>query len=121
MTLYDKYGGFAAISAIVHTFYDKVLASPTLDPYFQNVDMGGMIDHQTKFLCKVLGGPDNYTGRALEAAHRRLDVTSSAFEEVATLLKQSLEEAGVEPADVATVLGVVGSVRGRIVRTAAAS
>jgi hemoglobin len=118
MSLYDKYGGFVAISQIVHAFYDKVLASPTLDRYFADVDMTRMIDHQTKFLCKVLGGPDNYNGRALEAAHRRLDVTPAAFDEVATLLAESLGEAGVEQADVATILGVVGSVRGHVVKAA---
>ena len=70
MSLYDKYGGFAAVSTVVHTFYDKVVASPRLDRYFADVDMAKLIDHQTTFLCKVLGGPDNYNGRALRAGAR---------------------------------------------------
>lgn len=118
MQLYDKYGGFAAISQIVHTFYDKVLASPTLDPYFARVDMPALIEHQTRFLCKVLGGPDNYAGRAMRAAHQRHAITPEAFAEVAGLLKESLEEAHVEPRDVETILSVVASVRGDVVATA---
>lgn len=115
MKLYEKYGGFATISRIVHAFYDKVLASPTLDPYFAHVEIEPLIDHQTKFLCKVLGGPDNYNGRALQAVHRRLNITPAAFDEVATLLREALEEAGMDPADVTAVLDVVASVRGDVV------
>lgn len=115
MQLYEKYGGFATISQIVHAFYDKVLASPALDPYFANVEMEALIDHQTKFLCKVLGGPDNYVGRAMRAAHQPHRITPEAFAEVAGLLKQSLEEAHMEPADVTAVLDVVAAVRGDVV------
>jgi hemoglobin len=115
MQLYDKYGGFATISQIVHAFYDKVLASPSLDPYFANVKMEALIDHQTKFLCKVLGGPDNYVGRAMRTAHQGHDISAEAFAEVAGLLKESLEEAHVEPADVTAILEVVASVRGDVV------
>ncbi len=115
-SLYDKYGGFATISAVVRRFYDKILASQALRPYFDGVDMARLIDHQVKFLCKVLGGPDNYTGRMLKAAHAHLNITEAAFGDVATLLKQTLEESGVEPRDVDTVLGVVASTRNDIVR-----
>ena len=74
-TLYDKYGGFSAIATIVHDFYDRVVASDVLAGYFEDVDMERLISHQTQFLCKVLGGPDNYTGRSLKAAHRNLNIS----------------------------------------------
>jgi hemoglobin len=119
MQLYDKYGGFATISKIVHAFYDKVLASPSLDPYFAKVEMEALIDHQTKFLCKVLGGPDNYAGRAMRSVHQGRGITPEVFAEVAGLLQESLEEAHVEPTDVKTILGVVASVRRDVVHAAA--
>jgi hemoglobin len=115
MQLYEKYGGFAAISQIVHAFYDKVLASPSLDPYFAAVEMEALIDHQTKFLCKVLGGPDNYAGGAMRTVHQPHHITTAAFNEVAGLLKDSLEEARVEPADVTTIMAIVASIRGDVV------
>ncbi len=108
-TLYDKYGGFAGISTVVHLFYDKIKRSEQLSSYFEDVDMARLIDHQTQFLCGVLGGPATYTGRSLEAAHRSLSVTAEAFAEVARLLGEALEEAGVEQEDIDTILGVVGS------------
>lgn len=115
VSLYDKYGGFASVSAVVNAFYERVRESDTLAPYFAHVDMAKLIQHQIAFLCKVLGGPDNYNGRALAAAHAKRGITSEAFDEVAMLLKESLEEAGVEPDDVVTILGVVASVKGDIV------
>src|SRR4051812_5242094 len=115
MQLYEKYGGVAAVSQNVPAFFDKVLASPSLDPHFASGEMEALIDHQTKFLCKVLGGPDNYAGRAMRTVHRHRNITAQAFNQVARLLKDSLEEAQVEPADVTTIMGIVASVRGDVV------
>jgi hemoglobin len=114
-TLYEKYGGFAAISQVVHAFYDKVVATPQLDHYFARVNMERLIAHQTRFLCKVLGGPDPYTGRTLAAAHRGRGITAAAFAEVARLLAEALHEAGVEAADVAAILDVVATTRPDVV------
>ena len=114
-TLYDKYGGFPAVSTIVHNFYDKILASQSLEKFFAGVDMDRLIDHQVKFLCMVLGGPNNYSGRQLGAAHANLKIDKGAFGEVAQHLKASLEEAGVEPQDVGTILGVVASTASQII------
>jgi len=116
-SLYDKYGGFPAISSIVTDFYDRLLKSNSLSPYFQSVDMERLMDHQTKFLCMVLGGPNNYTGRALDAAHSRLNITPQAFGEVAGHLKAALEKAGVHGDDVSAILGVVAGTQNQIVKT----
>jgi len=114
-SLYDKYGGFPVISSIVSDFYDRLLASPSLKSYFENVNMENLMDHQTKFLCMVLGGPNNYTGRALGAAHSKLSITPSAFGEVAGHLKDTLVKAGVESTDIDTIIGVVAGTQKDIV------
>jgi hemoglobin len=119
MQLYDKYGGFVALSPIVHAFYDKVLASPSLDRYFADVEMPALIEHQIKFLVKVFGGPDNQTEGAMREAHAPHEITPEAFAEVAGLLKEALEEARIEAADIATILGVLASMRPDIVVDAA--
>ena len=62
-TLYERYGGFAKVSALVHTFYERVLATPRLQHYFDGVSMDGLIAHQTKFLCQILGGPCRVYGQ----------------------------------------------------------
>ncbi len=114
-SIYDKYGGFATVSTLVERFYEYVTASPSLAPYFEGVDMPRLIGHQTQFLCKVLGGPDNYEGRSLRAAHIGLRISPEAFAEVAQHLKSTLEGGGVVPEDVAAVLALVASTRSEIV------
>ena len=114
-SLYEKYGGASTVESLVKTFYCKVLASPSLSPYFGGVDTEGLKRHQTRFLSQVLGGPQNYSGRTLASAHRCLNVSEAAFDEVAVLLKQTLEEGGVEAADIATIMGIVASTKDDIV------
>jgi hemoglobin len=114
-SIYDRYGGFPAVSMVVSRFYARILASPTLAHYFAGTNMEGLIDHQVKFMCKVLGGPDNYDGRSLRAVHHHLRITPEAFQEVAGHLQATLEESGFAPADVTTVLSVVSSTRGDVV------
>ena len=118
MTLFEKYGGFSTVSKIVHQFYRDVLASSTLKPYFNGVDMPKLIDHQTKFISHALGGPAEYTGRSLEVSHRHLNITKEAFEEVAEILQDTLEDVGMEDDDIKAVMGIVGSTYSSIVTQA---
>jgi hemoglobin len=46
-TIYEQTGGFAEVRKIVSAFYDKILDSPNLQNYFEDIDMHGLIDHQT--------------------------------------------------------------------------
>jgi len=114
-SLYEKYGGFSTVSTIVHDFYDRVWESDTLASFFEGTDMDRLIAHQTTFFCKILGGPDNYKGRSLKGAHRGTGITHAAFDEVASILIEVLEDAGVEGDDVATIGGVLESVRNDVV------
>ncbi|MEI6025796.1 MAG: group 1 truncated hemoglobin [Betaproteobacteria bacterium] len=116
MTLFEKYGGVSTVSRIVSKFYREVMSRPTLQPYFQGVDMPRLINHQVKFISHVLGQPASvYEGRALGAAHGGLRITGEAFGEVAEILCQTLVEAGMEPADIDNVMQAVAGARGAIV------
>lgn len=101
--MFERYGGFAKISQIVSSFYDKLLDSPIAGGYFDGTDMKKLIDHQTKFIASVMGGPASYTNDALERAHSHLKIDQEAFNEVAVLLKETLEDFGVDDSDVAAV------------------
>lgn len=77
--------------------------------------MERIIDHQTKFIAHVLGGPAEYTGRELGAAHQSLRITGPAFDEVAEILQETIEDAGMEAEDVTKVMAIVAGARGSIV------
>lgn len=114
-SLFDKYGGFGTVSKIVREFYRSVTASPQLKGYFVGVNMERLIDHQTKFIAHAMGGPAEYTGRELAAAHRRLNIRPEDFDEVAAILREVLEDAGMEGGDVDAVIGLVAGTRQHVV------
>ena len=102
-TMFERYGGFASVSRIVSAFYDKALDSPVLSPYFEGVDMRRLIDHQTKFIASLMGGPASFSDDELERKHARLGITEGALHEMCELLTETLEDFEVEERDVETV------------------
>jgi hemoglobin len=102
-TIFDRYGGFRKISKIVISFYDKVTSSPLTKSYFENTNMKRLIDHQTKFIASMMGGPASYTNEHLERVHARLGITEEAFYETVDLLKDTLEDYDFEDTDISAV------------------
>lgn len=103
-SLFEKYGGFSKVSRIVLSFYDTLLDSDEIGPFFDDIDMSKMVDHQTKFIASLLGGPASYTDRQLHQLHRHLDITDGHFDELKLVLTDTLSGHGVESQDVETVL-----------------
>ena len=98
-TLFQKYGGFAKISRVVLTFYDKVLDSEQIGDFFDGIDMSRLVDQQTKFISSLVGGPASYTDDRLKQLHAHLGITDQDFDEMAKLLGEALAENGFEPRD----------------------
>jgi hemoglobin len=102
-TIFERYGGFASVSRIVMSLYDKVLDSPITSPYFARTDMRRLIDHQTKFMASLMGGPASYTNDQLERVHAHLEISEEAFDETMLLLREVLEDFDLEHEDIQTV------------------
>ena len=102
-SLFERYGGFSSVSRIVSEFYDKILDSPVTSPYFENTDMKTQIDHQTKFIASLMGGPASYSNEQLERVHALLKIDQASFNEMALLLRETLEDFGVDDSDVAAI------------------
>ena len=117
-TMFDRYGGFGVMHKVVLSFYDKMLDSDIVAPYFDDVDMPSLVDHQTKFISQVMGGPASYTNEILEQVHRKLGITQEAFDEMTSLLEQTLEEFDIEPEDVRSVMADIRSRQAYIVTKA---
>ena len=102
-SIFERYGGFARISRIVSSFYEKMLASPLISPYFARTDMKRLIDHQTKFISSVMGGPASYTADHIERVHAHLGITEDAFMESMDLMTETLEDHDFEKEDIQSV------------------
>lgn len=117
-TTFEKYGGFATISRVVMAFYETVLDSDIVGHHFDNVDMARQIDHQTKFISSLMGGPAAISDERLRVVHHNLDITDAEFEEIATLLSNAMADHGVSAQDVADVIKIIESKRDLIVKRA---
>jgi hemoglobin len=111
-TLFEQLGGEAAIEAAVVTFYEKVMADPTLAPFFDHLDMNAQIKKQIAFMTMAFGGPSRYTGRDLRIAHAKLTGLGDAhFDAVERHLSETLTELGVEDSVIAAIISVVEKTR----------
>jgi hemoglobin len=103
-SIFERYGGFAKVSGIVSAFYEKILESPITSPYFARTDMRELIDHQTRFIASVMGGPASYTNDHLERVHKRHHINEAAFFESVNLLKETLEDFDFADDDIRIVI-----------------
>ncbi|RBW52559.1 group 1 truncated hemoglobin [Ruegeria sp. A3M17] len=114
-TLYEKYGGFSKVSKIVLSFYTTLLDSDEIGPFFDDVDMSRIVDHQTKFIATLLGGPASYTDKQLRHLHSHLEISHAHFDELETVLRRTLLEHGMAADDVDVVATEFGNRRPLIV------
>lgn len=114
-TLYDRLGGEDAIAAVVDEFYERMIADERVAHFFEDVDMQRQRAHQTQFLSAVTGGPVEYTGQEMAAAHDHLDIDRDEFDVVAMHLAETLEAFDVDEDDRAAVLAEVESYEDAVV------
>lgn len=98
-SLFVKYGGFSSIHCLVENFYEKMLDSVLVGAYFENSNMEDLINHQSRFITSLLGGPISFTDQHLASVHKHLNIDEDVWLEVITLLRQALLEFGMEQAD----------------------
>lgn len=121
-SLYDRLGGEGAVQAAVVLFYEKVLADPSLAPFFAGLDMGKQIEKQIAFMTMAFGGPHAYGGRELRDAHSGLvkrGLDDSHFDRVAALLGETLSELGVNSTAAAEALALVAGTRDHVLSRSA--
>ena len=102
-TLFEHYGGFAKVSRIVLDFYEEVLDDDLVGPFFEDTDMRRLMDHQTKFIASLMGGPAAYSDERLAEIHRHLTIGDDHFDRIIVLLDGALGRHGVHSDHVALV------------------
>ena len=114
-SIYDKIGGKPALNAVVDEFYKRVLADESLAPVFDGVDMQAQRNHQVAFLAFALGGPAEYQGAGMKAAHDGRGITDGHFGAVAGHLQGTLQWAGVGASEVEQIMAAAASLQPDIV------
>jgi hemoglobin len=114
-TLYERLGGEGGIDAVVDDFYDRVLADERVDHHFEDVDVTALRAHQKQFVAAAAGGPVEYDGREMAAAHAGLDITGAEFDVVVGHLEAALVANGASEADREALLSEVASLEPAVV------
>ena len=95
--LYELVGGRPGIMEVMKIFYDKVYADPWLKLFFAVVSQEHIENQQADFMASCLGGPKMYCGRLPIPAHEHMFVTEELFQARSEILRESLDEAGLDP------------------------
>jgi hemoglobin len=117
-TLYQRLGGYDAVSAVVGEFADRLFADAKLSAFFGSWDR----EKQDRFkqlnvllVCNGTGGPCTYIGRSMPASHQGMGVDDARFDQVAGHLVATLGKFKVPEKEKKELLDIIGSLRGQIV------
>ncbi len=115
MGLYDEIGGQAAVDAAVDRFYDKVFADPLLIPFFEGIEPAAQRRKQKAFFTLLFRGEAANADDYMRRAHARLveekGLDDRHFDAVAGHLQATLQELGVRPDLVQTVMSAAAGMR----------
>ncbi|HEX9856225.1 MAG TPA: group 1 truncated hemoglobin [Acidimicrobiia bacterium] len=103
VTPLDGYGRHKVVQ-VVSSFYGDVLRSKELGPYFANVHIAGLVEHQALFMAMMMGGPASFTDEQIREVHANLGISDEHFEEMLRLLEQALLRYDVTVEDAADVV-----------------
>ena len=131
-TLYDRLGGEKTITALVDDMTARAIADPRVN--FERKDVkaswiGGKYKpweatpenverikhHMVEFLTLATGGPTDYTGRDMRAAHKGMKISNNEFDAMVGDIKTSMDKLGLGRAEKRDLLAVVETTRKEIV------
>lgn len=120
--LYDRLGGANKINAFMAAFVDGLhdntelhRQNPRILPALLHHDALELKRKFGAFVCQLVGGPQDYRGRTMSAAHARLAISNADWALGARELIKALEEYRVHAADQKDLLALIARTKGEIV------
>jgi hemoglobin len=117
-SLYERLGGYGAISVVVDTFADSLFADSRINQFFAGMgdDTRAAFKQKNKnLLCNVTGGPCQVISRPADQAHHGLGITAGDFGIVAGHLTDTLNHFKVPAREQGEVFAIILSLRPKIV------
>jgi hemoglobin len=93
-SLFEELGGEPVLRKIVDRFVDRLFDDVMIGFFFQAASRERVKAKEYEFAAKHLGAPVEYTGRAIDAAHRRHPIMTGQFMRRLQILRETLEEFG---------------------------
>jgi hemoglobin len=114
-SVYEAIGGRSALVAAVDDFYGRLLADPTLGPFFPGGVGARHRAYVVTVLGEALGGPERYRGPDIAGAHRGLGISDAHFDRAAGHLGATLDELGVPGHLADRIIMIVAGLRPAVV------
>jgi hemoglobin len=117
-SLYERLGGYDAISAVVERFIPRLVADDKLGRFWAHRGNDGIVREKqllVDFLCNAAGGPMYYTGRNMTLVHVGMRIDGEDWQRAVGHLRATLEAMAVPAVERDQVLGFIESLRGDIV------
>ena len=117
-SLYDRLGGYDAISAVANNMLPRLMSDSQIGRFWENRGADG-IDREKQllidFLSHVSGGPIYYTGRNMTTTHRGMKISGSDWTIFIGHLTDTLKYFDLPAAETDDVLSFIESTRSEIV------
>ena len=117
-SLYERLGGYGAISAVVNDFAEKLFTDPKVGPFFKGMGADtrkSFIQKNINLVCNVTGGPCKVISRNAETVHAGLGITEADFNVVVDHLVDTLDSFKVPAKEKQELLSIIGTLKPDIV------
>jgi hemoglobin len=117
-TLYERLGGYDAISAVVNDLLPRLMSDPRLGRFWENRGEDGIKREEQlliDFLCSSAGGPLLYTGRDNKTSHKGMGISESDWELFIGHLNATLEKFQLPQQERSDVIEFIESTKADIV------
>ena len=117
-TLYQRLGGYDAISAVVDDFAPKLFNDPVVGKRFFGMSKDsreGFRQKNKNLVCIATGGPCQVISRPAAVTHGGLGIKASEFNIVVGHIVDSLDKFNVPEKEKQELLAIVGTLRPDIV------
>jgi len=113
-TLYERLGGYDAISAVANDLVARLQADPQLARFWLHRGEDGVKREKqllVDFLCSSAGGPLYYTGRDMKTSHKGMRISESDWSVFLGHLNATLGSFQVPQVERAEVVAFVQSTK----------
>jgi hemoglobin len=114
-SLYDRLGGYSAISAVVDDFVANVAADKRINKFFAKANVPRLKARLVEQLCQASGGPCYYTGGDMKSVHAGMGIRNRDFNALVQDLGKSLNKFKVPKAEQKEIASVLLPMRKDIV------
>lgn len=94
-SLYDRLGE-KKLRDVITEFYKRATQDGIIGHFFFNIDHQQLVEKQIAFSKALLGGPSNYQGKGLRAAHQGISVRPAHFDRRQRIMQAVLQELSVD-------------------------